>query len=141
MPTRNSPKNAGLILYSSENTWIFPNTRKLIKTGLRVFMYPDSCGQIISLQDLSTKYCVDVVPSIIDEDFDGEIKVLMINNGIDIFEVNKHDPIGQMYVKTILYPNPVKEEYFDELCFSNWLRKAEPESFGYFIKDGGYHKK
>jgi dUTP pyrophosphatase len=141
MPTRISPNNAGLILYSSENSWIFPNTRKLIKTGLRVLMYSDTCGQIISLQDISIRDSVDVVTSLIDEDFDGEIKVLIINNGIDIYEINKHDPIAQMIVYNILYPNPVTDKYFEEQTCFRWLRKTEPDSFGYYIKDGGYHKK
>jgi deoxyuridine 5'-triphosphate nucleotidohydrolase len=140
MPTRNSPYNSGLYLYSSETTWIFPNTRKLIKTGLQVLMPEKFCGQIFSLNALAINNSIDVVTTLIDPEFDGEIKVLLINNGIDLFEINLHDAIAQLVVFKIDYPNPVTFEYFAEESYRRWVRKEHAEHFGFYWKNDGYHR-
>jgi dUTP pyrophosphatase len=103
LPTRATKFSAGLDLYSSEKTWIFPLTRKWIKTGIKVYLPHKTYGQIAARSGMAGKYCIDVGAGVIDEDYHGELKVLLINNGNDIYEIQKHDRIAQLIVHRIYY--------------------------------------
>jgi dUTPase len=141
MPTRLSPKSAKLILYSNENAWIFPSSRKFIKTGLKVDIPMNYCGQIISIPQISIRNNVHVITTVIDEDYEDEIKVLMINNGYDVYEIEVNQPIAFLVLTGVSYANPSKIPYFEEYTMFKTIRKNNPKEEGYVLKDGGYHCK
>ena len=118
IPNYAKPDDSGLDLVSVEDILIPVNSHKLVPTGIAVAVpEPEvvrtaSQGyltiafeiQIRSRSGLALKHCVTVLnsPGTIDEGYRGEIKVILVNNGTEPFQVNKGDRIAQMVVCPIV---------------------------------------
>ena len=83
---------------------IFPGEKKIIPTGLMVAIPEKYEIQIRPRSGLAAKNGISVLntPGTIDSDYRGEIKVILINLGKDIFQINKNDRIAQMIVCPII---------------------------------------
>jgi dUTP pyrophosphatase len=131
LPTRATTFSAGLDLYSSEKTWIFPCTRKWVKTGIKVYLPHKTYGQIASRSGMAGTHSIDVAAGVIDEDYHGEIKVLLINNGNDLYEIKKHDRIAQLIVHRIYYAKPVDYDVdIDEPTINSKFSSRGENGFG-----------
>ena len=83
---------------------IFPGEKKIIPTGISVAIPKQYEIQIRPRSGLAAKNGISVLntPGTIDSDYRGEIKVILINLGKDIFEVKKNDRIAQIVVCPII---------------------------------------
>lgn len=84
----------------SEQITIKPNKWEIIPTGITIEL-PDGCeAQIRPRSGLAYKYGVTVLnsPGTIDNDFRGEIKIILINHGNEDFIVKNGDRIAQMII-------------------------------------------
>ncbi len=77
-----------------------PMERKLVPTGLFIELPEGFEAQIRPRSGLAFKHGIGIVnsPGTIDADYRGEIKVLLINYGDQLFEINTGDRIAQMVV-------------------------------------------
>ena len=100
IPEYGSEYAAGIDLFSSntEDIIIPPKNRKLIPTGLYIsWDDPNYYMRIAPRSGLSVKNCIDVGAGVIDYDYRGELKILLINNSNDKeFIVSKNMKIAQM---------------------------------------------
>ena len=100
IPEYGSEYAAGIDLFSSntEDVIIQPKNRKLISTGLYIsWDDPKYYMRIAPRSGLSVKNCIDVGAGVIDYDYRGELKILLINNSNDKeFIVSKNMNIAQM---------------------------------------------
>ncbi|AOP31517.1 dUTPase [Skunkpox virus] len=103
-PTRQSQHAAGYDLYSAYDYTIPPGERRLIKTDIRMSMPKFCYGRIAPRSGLSLKG-IDVGGGVIDEDYRGNIGVILINNGKDTFKINTGDRIAQLIYQRIYYPD------------------------------------
>lgn len=84
----------------SEQITIKPNKWEIIPTGI-IIELPDGCeAQIRPRSGLAYKYGVTVLnsPGTIDNDYRGEIKIILINHGNEDFIVKNGDRIAQMII-------------------------------------------
>ena len=83
---------------------ILPGEKKIISTGIMVAIPKQYEIQIRPRSGLAAKNGISVLntPGTIDSDYRGEIKVILINLGKDIFQINKNDRIAQMIVCPII---------------------------------------
>jgi dUTP pyrophosphatase len=83
---------------------ILPGEKKIISTGIMVAIPEQYEIQIRPRSGLAAKNGISVLntPGTIDSDYRGEIKVILINHGKDIFEIKKNDRIAQMIVCPII---------------------------------------
>ena len=83
---------------------ILPGEKKIIPTGISVAIPKQYEIQIRPRSGLAAKNGISVLntPGTIDSDYRGEIKVILINLGKDIFEIKKNDRIAQMIVCPII---------------------------------------
>jgi len=81
-----------------------PGEKKIISTGIMVAIPEQYEIQIRPRSGLAAKNGISVLntPGTIDSDYRGEIKVILINLGKDIFEIKKNDRIAQMIVCPII---------------------------------------
>jgi dUTP pyrophosphatase len=98
MPTRGTTEAAGWDLYAAEEATLVPGGRRLISTGLSMGLRPDLVGLICSRSGLAVKHGVIVLnaPGILDSDYRGEVKVLLVNLGDSNFHVSPGDRIAQL---------------------------------------------
>uniref|UniRef100_A0A8C9GHE7 Deoxyuridine 5'-triphosphate nucleotidohydrolase n=1 Tax=Piliocolobus tephrosceles TaxID=591936 RepID=A0A8C9GHE7_9PRIM len=88
-PTRGSPRAAGYDLYSAYDYTIPPMEKALVKTDIQIAL-PSGCyGR---------------VAGVIDEDYRGNVGVVLFNFGKEKFEVKKGDRIAQLICERIFYP-------------------------------------
>lgn len=95
--------SAGLDLHSILATTILPGERQLVGTGLRVNLPNGTEGQVRSRSGLAAKHGIIVLnaPGTIDEDYQGEIKVILYNAGDSTFSIEKGDRIAQLVVSQV----------------------------------------
>lgn len=110
LPSRGSALSAGLDLYSAEETWIPAVGKLLVKTGISIAL-PDGCyGRVAPRSGLACNHFVDVGAGVIDQDYRGEVKVLLFNfNRVD-YQVKKGDRIAQLICEKIYIPDILQVE-------------------------------
>ncbi|XP_075207052.1 uncharacterized protein LOC142312059 [Anomaloglossus baeobatrachus] len=96
-PERATPYSAGLDLSTLETVVVPPGKVKTISTGLGCQIPKDHYGQIATRSSLVLKGAI-VVGGVIDADYQGEIKVLMLNFGNEPLILMKHQKVAQMLI-------------------------------------------
>lgn len=105
LPQYQTTGSSGLDLVANldqetEQITIKPNKWEIIPTGITIEL-PDGCeAQIRPRSGLAYKYGVTVLnsPGTIDNDYRGEIKIILINHGKEDFIVKNGDRIAQMII-------------------------------------------
>jgi len=99
-PDKGSKLAAGHDLYSGENINTLANNRVLVKIGLAIAVPEGTYGRIAPRSGLATKgISVDV--GVIDTDYRGEVKVILVNHNSIDYEVRKGDHIAQLIVERL----------------------------------------
>ena len=98
VPRYSSEGAAGMDLCTTIDFQLKPGERKLVPTGLRLEIPTGFEGQIRPRSGLALKYGISMVnsPGTIDSDYRGEIGLILINLGTDIFEAEIGDRVGQI---------------------------------------------
>ncbi|MFA5930692.1 MAG: dUTP diphosphatase [archaeon] len=84
---------------SSEKFVLGAGERVLVKTGLKVELPKKCFGSIRGRSGLSMKQGIDTFGGVIDEDYRGEIGVILFNSSKKPFEINKYDRVAQMIIQ------------------------------------------
>ena len=99
VPSRQSAGAAGYDLHSAEQCTIGPHSRGLVDTGLKL-MIPSECyGRIAPRSGLAVKKGIDVGAGVIDSDYTGRVKILLINTLDTPFEIEYGDRIAQLILE------------------------------------------
>ncbi len=105
LPAYQSAGAAGLDLLAAVDAPVTvpPLGRALVPTGLAVALPPGHEGQVRPRSGLAARHGVTVLnsPGTVDEDYRGEIKVILINLGSEPFVVNRGDRIAQLVVAPV----------------------------------------
>lgn len=104
LPVRQTVGSAGYDLHSSANDIIKSKSRKLVSTGLKISIPLGMYGRIAPRSSLACKKFVDVGAGVVDNDYRGEVKVLLINNGAEDFKIEKGDRIAQLIFENCSTP-------------------------------------
>ena len=106
LPEYKTDGSSGMDLMANveQTVKILPGEKKMISTGIMVAIPEQYEIQIRPRSGLAAKNGISVLntPGTIDSDYRGEIKVILINLGKDIFQINKNDRIAQMIVCPII---------------------------------------
>ena len=106
LPEYKTDGSSGIDLMANieQTVKILPGERKIISTGIMVAIPEQYEIQIRPRSGLAAKNGIGILntPGTIDSDYRGEIKVILINLGKDIFEIKKNDRIAQMIVCPII---------------------------------------
>jgi len=107
---------AGLDLRAAEAATIQSGARYLMPTGLAIALPKDHEAQVRPRSGLAVKHGVTVLnsPGTIDEDYRGEIKVPLINHGVEDFVIARGDRIAQMVIAKVAKPKLVEVSALDE---------------------------
>jgi dUTP pyrophosphatase len=96
---------AGLDLAASleSEVTIPPGQRQLVGTGIAIALPRGFEAQVRPRSGLALKHGVTVLntPGTIDEDYRGEIKVLLINHGQEAFVVRSGERIAQLVIAAV----------------------------------------
>jgi len=106
LPEYKTEGSSGMDLMANveQTVKILPGEKKIISTGIMVAIPEQYELQIRPRSGLAAKNGISIInaPGTIDSDYRGEIKVILINLGKDIFEIKKNDRIAQMIICPII---------------------------------------
>jgi dUTP pyrophosphatase len=103
---------AGMDVVAAEDVTLAPGARHAVATGFAVAIPPGYEIQVRPRSGLALKNGVTCLntPGTIDEDYRGEVKVILANLGAEPFDVRRGERIAQ------LVPAPVQRARFDEVA-------------------------
>lgn len=101
VPTKAHDDDAGYDLYSSQDVTLMSGERRTVKTSIAFNIQDGLTGLIWPRSGLSVKKGIDVLAGVIDSGYRGEIKVCLLNTGIDDLEINKGDRIAQILFQEV----------------------------------------
>ncbi len=104
VPRYGHDNDAGLDLFAIQAQQILPGTSALIPTGIAIELPHGTEAQVRPRSGLALKHSITVLnsPGTIDSGYRGEIGVILINHGQDVFQVVKGMKIAQMVIAPIL---------------------------------------
>ncbi|MBN9524580.1 MAG: dUTP diphosphatase [Alphaproteobacteria bacterium] len=87
----------------AEPVTLAPGERRLIPTGLAIALPAGYEAQVRPRSGLALKHGIALVnsPGTIDEDYRGEVGIILINLGSDSFTINRGDRIAQLVVAPV----------------------------------------
>lgn len=104
LPLRGSKDAAGLDLFAhcidNGSLTIPSRSRKLVNTNIRMIIPHGYYGRIAPRSGLSCKG-IDIGAGVIDTDYRGHVRVLMINNSDNDYEVQDGHKIAQLIIEKI----------------------------------------
>ncbi|XP_074901332.1 deoxyuridine 5'-triphosphate nucleotidohydrolase, mitochondrial isoform X1 [Buteo buteo] len=113
-PSRGSAGAAGYDLYSAYDCVIPPMEKAVVKTDIQIAI-PSGCyGRVAPRSGLAAKHFIDVGAGVIDEDYRGNVGVVLFNFGKETFEVKKGDRIAQLICERICYPELEEVQTLDD---------------------------
>lgn len=113
IPTRKTEGAAGYDLYAAEDGVIYPCERLAIRTGVSMDLGMLT-GIIKPRSGLAVNYGLDVLAGVIDSDYRGELKVVLINHGINDFKFSAGDRIAQIVFINPFFPDLVEVKELGE---------------------------
>lgn len=117
LPKQARDGDAGMDLYAIGERSLQPGERALIATGIQLELPEGTEAQVRPRSGLALKYGVTVLnsPGTIDAGYRGEVGVILINHGQEVFHVAHHMRIAQLVIQ---YVPQVSLEEVDELSSS-----------------------
>ena len=92
-----------------------PGGRAVIPTGIAIALPPGSEGQIRPRSGLAARHGVTVLntPGTIDADYRGELQVILVNTGAELFAVSRGMRIAQLVIAPIQHAKLVEWNSLD----------------------------
>lgn len=117
MPYYETAGSAGMDIRSIQNYTIEPGNRELIRTGLHCSVPKGYQFEVRPRSGLAFRHGISIVnsPGTVDEDYRGEICVILINHGKDNFIVNAGDRIAQLVLGRVIIHQTIQVDTIDDL--------------------------
>ena len=104
-PKYMSHSASGMDLYAAVDGEVVlkPGERKLIPTGFKMALPEGYEAQVRPRSGLAVKNGISILntPGTIDEDYRGEVGVILVNHGSEDFKVKRNDRIAQMVINKV----------------------------------------
>jgi dUTP pyrophosphatase len=113
VPQRQSADAAGYDLHSCESIVVFARSRAKIRTGIAIALPKDTYGRVAPRSSLAYTRGIDVGAGVIDQDYRGEIGVIVFNHSDEDVEVKIGDRVAQLIIHRIATPEVEIVDEFD----------------------------
>ncbi len=104
LPSYATDGAAGMDVLSAEDVTIAPGARHAVATGLALAIPAGYEIQVRPRSGLALKHGITVpnTPGTIDSDYRGELKVILMNNGSDPFDIARGDRVAQLVLAPVV---------------------------------------
>src|SRR4051812_35959739 len=102
LPEYATDGSAGADLRSSEAVTLPPGGRAAVPTGIAIEIPPDHVGLVWPRSGLAVRHGIDTLAGVIDSDYRGEVKVVLVNHGREPVTIAKGDRIAQLIVQPVV---------------------------------------
>jgi deoxyuridine 5'-triphosphate nucleotidohydrolase len=113
-PVRATDGAAGFDLFADEDAIVPAKGQRLVSTGIAVGIAPGKCGQVWPRSGMDSKSEVTRGAGLIDADYRGPLKVLLINRSDVDYPILRKDRIAQLLITTAFAETVEIVEKLDE---------------------------
>ena len=92
---------AGADLRAASRTVLQPGTRAAVPTGIHLEIPPGHVGLVWPRSGLAVRHGIDTLAGVIDSDYRGEVKVVLVNHGEETVTLEPGDRIAQLLVQRV----------------------------------------
>lgn len=92
---------AGADLRASGHVEIPPGGRAAVPTGLRVQIPPGHVGLVWPRSGLAVRHGIDTLAGVIDSDYRGEVRVVLVNHGPEPFSIAPGERVAQLLLQRV----------------------------------------
>ena len=105
-PERTRPGDAGYDLRCLEGFTLGPGERRVVGTGVAIALPDGIAGLVVPRSGLAARNGLSVVngPGLIDPNYRGEIKVVLVNLGDEPFDAEAGDRVAQLLLVPYVAP-------------------------------------
>ena len=100
-PAYASEGAAGADLRAAEDVNLAPGARAAVATGVHVEIPPGHVGLVWPRSGLAVRHGLDTLAGVIDSDYRGEVRVVLVNHGPDPVTLARGDRIAQLLVQRV----------------------------------------
>lgn len=101
LPSRGSKESAGLDLRCVKGFQLKAGERAVIPTGFAWSLPYGTVGMIRPRSGHAVKHGFDVMAGVVDSDYRGEVKVVLVNHGDRTVRIKRGDRIAQMVIHQV----------------------------------------
>jgi dUTP pyrophosphatase len=101
LPVYSTTGAAGADLRASEAVTIAPGARTAVPTALRLQIPAGHVGLVWPRSGLAVRHGIDTLAGVVDSDYRGEVRVVLVNHGDEPFRIEKGDRIAQLLVQRV----------------------------------------
>jgi len=123
MPTKGSRIAAGHDIYAIKAIRIPARGQMLVETGIAVGLLPNTYARLARRSGLASTKGIDISGGVIDADYTGEVKVIMINHSNDDCHIMERERIAQIIIEKINISDAMEVDKLDDTI-------REKEGFG-----------
>ena len=104
LPVYKTAGAAGMDLCSCEKLLIGVGDHAVVRTGIAIASPEGYVGLVCPRSGLAADFAITVLnsPGVIDDDYRGEIKVILVNHGRDEYRIASGDRIAQLVIEPII---------------------------------------
>lgn len=113
LPARAYEGDAGMDVFSTETLVIPPLSRRVIGTGLRLVIPKGYVGLVWDKSGLAAQHGLTCLAGVIDSNYRGEVKILIVNFGDVSYGVVQGSKIAQILIQPAATPEIVEEAILD----------------------------
>lgn len=114
IPCYAHPGDAGMDLYSTENKTLAPLERYCFPLGFALEIPEDFVAIVKDRSGMAFKNGIHTMAGVIDSNYRGEYKVVLINLSDKPYEIQKEDKIAQLLIMPIITANIKVEKKLNE---------------------------
>ena len=105
LPAYETDGAAGMDLRAAEAVALAPGERAAVPTGIAIALPPGHEGQVRPRSGLARRHGVTVLnsPGTVDEDYRGEVMVLLVNLGTQPHRIERGDRVAQLVVAPVTH--------------------------------------
>lgn len=114
LPSYSREGDAGLDLRSVEELVIKSKERALVATGVQIAIPPGFVGLIRDRSGLAARFGIHTMAGVVDSNYRGEVKVVLLNTGDRDYPININDRIAQLIILPVAKVKIKKTESLSE---------------------------
>ena len=105
-PARSRPGDAGYDLRCVQAFTLAPGERRVVPTGVAIALPDGVAGLVVPRSGLAARHGLSVVngPGLVDPNYRGELRVVLVNHGDEPFAAQAGDRIAQLLLVPFVAP-------------------------------------
>ena len=101
LPDRATEHSAGADLFAAQPCVLAPGERLAVPTGIRLAIPAGHVGLIWPRSGLALRHGIDTLAGVVDSDYRGEVRVVLVNHGAEPVVISPGDRVAQILVQPV----------------------------------------